>query len=331
MMDFFARFVGLMNGPLLGTIDQLIGQANAWVTGWIVPAFGTAVALWAIAMAGGFGRQFHVAEFAKLCLFIALISAMLVISRYDYYVRDLFMTAIPAGINQISGTAVGSIAHAWDIVNNQAKDAMLSTWQTVSWKAPGYLMLTALILTVYLLCAMACIVYGFGVWLKGYLLTALYAILGVVIIPLFIFRTTRPIVTAWIGATIAAVMLQALSVIFALLVLGVENSLIHTVLLGTGLSSTARVSMLISGALMFAIFAWIARDIPNVAAQLCGGVSYTPYALANATYGVFPAVARLAGQGVKTLFNETRQAIRSPGGGSAAAAPPGPSLSARTP
>src|SRR6185312_2594060 len=154
MSNFFTQVVSYISSPIFAALDGLLRSANTWVGTWIIPFMALVVAIWAISMAGGMGRV-NVHSYAKMFMFIALISALLSLSVYTKYLREPVMTTIPDGIGHMIGSDVRGMTQAWDIVLNKALDAMWSIWNTTSWRSPVHAFLVAFFLALYLVAVAA--------------------------------------------------------------------------------------------------------------------------------------------------------------------------------
>lgn len=328
---FFTSMTQFADQPLVTVLDQGISQSIAFVATWIVYVMAICIAFWAISLAAGLrGGPNEVAGIARVLFRMVFVVALLSTANYTYWIRDTVWTAGPDAVNQMTGQQIGSVSHSYDVTMNMAFDSMWSVWNSVR-TVSLRIILFALLVVVYVIAALAAIFCGYGIWALGHVLSVVYLVIGPVALPCLLAKTTRPIALAWLGATLSCVVMQALSVILTVVVVKVDAWMLGQIVTDTSSSPAARAGMLLAAAGMFGLFAFIAKHIPAMAMQLCGGVHYMPYALTAATYGVVQSGASTAlgytGKFLVSLPSRIVGPPQSPGSQQGPAVPPGQSLS----
>lgn len=313
----FAFFTHAIDGPLLGTINPAISHAIAYAAKLAIPLSTALLAFYGMRIGSGLSTE-PAYGFLRLIGKIALVIVLLSTATYDYWIRDVFLTAIPRDMAFLAGGAsTGTGAHVYDVLLNRAMVAGLTTWKSMSLLDP-----MKLLVVLYWIVAMAAVVAGYGIWLLGHIMVVIYLMIGPVFIPMFLFSITAPVFTAWIGVLLSTVVLQALSVALSTILVGVEGAIVTSIATGAG---TAMAGLLAAIAL-FMLCAWFAHKLPAAAAALCGGIHFTPDAIGRATYGAVGSAANAARNGVVgyagSVTAKTAAARSAP-----ALAPPGPTLS----
>lgn len=290
-----ASFTSLIDGGLFAAGDAImlrgLTEAGVWVQ-----AFGTiALILVALGISRGLTAA-SAAGYGAMVLKLGFLVAILSAASYTYWVRDAVLVAMPASISNLvaSGSNVTG-AGAYDLLLRQMFAFGLTIWRDLSLLNP-----LKLLVLLFWLIAGAAIVCGYGIWLLGHFMAVVYVSLGGLFIALSLFQATRRITALWLGATLSAVVLQALSVMLSTLLVVAQTGIL-TVVVGQGSNDPyTRIGFVIGAAAIFGLCGWFALRLPNVAASLCGGIHFAPYALTSATYGM---VSRGAGRGGRAALN----------------------------
>lgn len=321
----------ILDAPLYIAMNGIIAHALSWVGQVLLTLCATSLALGFLAI--GFGLASSPAKgFAAMVVKWAFAMTLSSLAVYDYWVRDLFVTAAPHDLVAfVSGGATNAIGgHAYDIVWNRALDAGWTVWEQFGTFDFG----EKLLVIGYWVLALLAVAFGYGIWLQGHIMVVVYVAVGPIFLPMSAFQATRGAFTAWIGALISCVVLQGLSVVLTTLLISAEGEIVKQVAGYTGGSTMMTLGMLMAAAVLFLLCAWFARKLPSAAAALCGGIHYHPEALVQATLGAGPRAMRAMMTGgvgaIQWATNRSRAGLRPPAARSPLSAP-GPSLSRATP
>lgn len=326
--SLFTWFMGIVDPPLFATLNAILGRASVYIGGMIVSVMAIAIVFSAVAIAIGASNA-PAAKTVTLFVQIAIVSLFTSLAAYNYWVRDLILVAAPNDLGRLAGVSTANTTHSWDVIWNMAQDAGWGVWNKSYYTDPRkYLVI------LYFVAALAAVIYGFGVWLKAHVMSFIYLALGFVLVPMILFKTTRPIFSAWLGSTLSCVVLKGLAIILTVIVFSVESILLGNIINDTTTDVQMQTGMLFGAIVMFGFFIWIARDLPNMAAAITGGVHYSPQALGAATYGAVAAGAvagaGLANRALGYSVNQARSTVRRSAMPVPATAP-GPSISRGTP
>jgi type IV secretion system protein VirB6 len=320
---------GLVDSQVFTFTDQAISNGVAFLDGIIIWAAAIALALYFMAVGSGI-VSYPVQGFFKKIGVVVLIMILGTQAEYTSIVRDGALKIMPDALMSLvtANTAVQFGAHVYDVLLNQALDAALTSFKgvfTLSFKivwAP----VEWTFIFAFMIMAGYSIAYGYGVWLKGHILSVIYVCIGFIFLPLFLFSGTKRMAEAWAGATISAIVLQALSVVLSLMSVGIEGQILKQIISsssGIGL----QLSLIIPAGIVFWYFGMVAKELPSIAAAMCGGVHFSGAQFANATYGTVISGAKMLGsgavRGMSSMIDHARQGLRPP----TAQTPPGPSLS----
>lgn len=322
-------FTALIDAGLLAAGDAVMLRALTEVGAW-VQAFGTiALVLVALGISRGLTGA-SAAGYGAMVLKLGFVVAILSAGAYTYWVRDAVLIAMPATISNLVGTGSNVTgAGAYDLLLRQAFVFGLTIWRDLSMLNP-----LKLLVGLFWIIAGAAIVCGYGIWLLGHFMAVVYVSMGGFFIALALFGPTRGITGAWLGATLSAVVLQALSVLLSTLLVSAQTGILSVAVGNTGNDPYTRIGVLFGAAAIFGLCGWFAKRLPDVAARLCGGIHFTPYGVVGATYG---AVSRAAARGGRAALSfgagqvrALQQTVQRRPASPAPLTPPGPSVS-RTP
>ncbi len=262
-----------------------------------------------------------------------IVAAVLTASFWNDVVRDFVTVALPAAWTKVVsfGSTDTGPAAPFDAIFNQTVAAGLDVWRRL-WPSPLIVWVVFFFLT-----ALAAIGCGYAVWLAGYFSARMYVSIGPIFVVLGMFTATRPIFLAWIGVLASAVVLQLLAVTLASVLVGSMRAMLGALTSGVFGGPQAQVVGFIGAAVIFALCAWKAYQLPGVASALCGGVYWHPGAIVNATYGAIGKGASnllgmagpIVAEGGKRAADKVRERLRHGDSrpGPSISPSPGPSLS----
>jgi hypothetical protein len=319
-LTLFSTITSMLDGPLNAALNAILGRGVAYVGTFIIGLCGFAIAIHALAIATGHSQ-------ARARLMLTLFQVIVVVALtsqplYSQYVRSLILVALPTDLSQLAGSTPATVAHAFDVVWNDALSAGWHVWQKLGTLDFG----RQLLLGLYFVMAIAAVVCGYGIWLLAHFAAIVYVALGVVLVPTLLFGITRPIFTAWLGVTLSCVVLQALAIIVSSMVVAVESTILSQI---ANDASDAQMStgMLLCACVIFALAAWMMLKLPSAAAAICGGIHWSPQPITAATYGAVGAGAVAAGALARDFTQARTAAAISNVRRAAAVMPPGPSVS----
>jgi hypothetical protein len=219
MLNMFSNAAAAFDQSLIVGMDDAITAGLTWVT----PQLRVAMMLYVIGM--GFLTMYHKTDswsFVHAAAKGIALGAIIRITNYNYYVRDLFFYDLP---NTFAASLHGPRAavdsaqqfdvlwsgalHFCGFVLGQATGFSHLIDRGVVWALAG------LILLALWLC--------FIVWYLARVFMALVICLGTFMLVLALFRQTRGYVEQWIGKLVGLTMLQLTSSILLRLVLVVMN------------------------------------------------------------------------------------------------------------
>jgi type IV secretion system protein VirB6 len=219
MLNMFSNAAAEFDQSLIVGMDDAIAAGLTWVT----PQLRVAMMLYVIGM--GFLTMYHKTDswsFVHAAAKGIALGAIIRITNYNYYVRDLFFYDLP---NTFAASLHGPRAavdsaqqfdvlwsgalHFCGFVLGQATGFSHLIDRGVVWALAG------LILLALWLC--------FIVWYLARVFMALVICLGTFMLVLALFRQTRGYVEQWIGKLVGLTMLQLTSSILLRLVLVVMN------------------------------------------------------------------------------------------------------------
>jgi hypothetical protein len=219
MLNMFSNAAAAFDQSLIVGMDDAIAAGLTWVT----PQLRVAMMLYVIGM--GFLTMYHKTDswsFVHAAAKGIALGAIIRITNYNYYVRDLFFYDLP---NTFAASLHGPRAavdsaqqfdvlwsgalHFCGFVLGQATGFSHLIDRGVVWALAG------LILLALWLC--------FIVWYLARVFMALVICLGTFMLVLALFRQTRGYVEQWIGKLVGLTMLQLTSSILLRLVLVVMN------------------------------------------------------------------------------------------------------------
>lgn len=211
----FTDFAGAMDTMLVSSMDAIISAGLAGMRGQIALALSLYIIGFAFLTIYG---KTDVGTAALAAVRAVVVTQVLQLAAYNYYVRDFFFTDLPNTIAAALGGPRSGISsaqqfdllwsaalHATSFVLGQATGFTMMGERVVAWALAG-LMLVALGVI-------------FLVWIIARVFMAVVICMGVFIILLFLFKATRGFVEQWIGKLVGLIVLQLTSSILLRIVL----------------------------------------------------------------------------------------------------------------
>lgn len=200
----FFNFATGMDAVLVGGMNDAINSGLAWAA----PQLRVALALYVIgnALMMMYGKM-DSGGFLNAVVRAMAVVAILKVSNYNYYVRDLFFTDLPnaiaAAMNGPRVTVDSSqqfdamweaVAHAVAFINGQSMGLSGPILRAVVW--------------FFAVLDLAAIGACFFIWYVARVLMAITLCIGPFLIILYLFRGTREYVNQWIGKIVSLIVLQ---------------------------------------------------------------------------------------------------------------------------
>lgn len=291
MLDMFSNAAAAFDQSLIAGMDDAIATGLAWV----MPQLRVAMMLYVVGM--GFLTMYHKTDswsFVHAAAKGVTLGAIVKITNYNYYVRDLFFYDLP---NTFAASLHGpraaiDSAHQFDILWSGA----LNFCAFVLGQAAGFShmidrgvvwVIAGLILLALWLC--------FIVWYLARVFMALVICLGTFMLVLALFKQTRGYVEQWIGKLVGLTMLQLTSSILLRIVLVIMNDRMLIMKNDTNMSVDLLMAAFAGVAGVFWMGALLMIALPSVIA-IGSGVG----AGAAITSGMLGGVGMAAGGFVKS-------------------------------
>lgn len=245
---------------------------------------------------------------------------------YHEYVSNLFLRQVSQEISALITGASGSApitGKAFDDVWNTAYVAGLSVFQKLSWDDFG---LQGLVVAYWLISLFA-IVAGFSIWLASFIFLSLFIAIGPIFVAMAAVPATRGVFQKWVGAIIAAMVLQVFTITLLVLLTKVEVSMIGAIASNGGDNATAQLQLLLGGIALFVVAGLALWQLPGATQSIAGGLAFHTVALSTALTGGGPtgAAAGAVGSGVSSAAGAVSSSIGKARGALSAA--PGRSMS----
>lgn len=274
----FAYIVAQVETPLIDAVNDVVAAFLAYVATPLRLALVLYVALTGLALLSGRATDPATTLLSRLLAMMLVVWVVTGSGVYQRYIHELFFTALPNGL-AAALTSSGSIniinANSFDEVWLRAWRAGLEVWRTLSWSDVAEKAVVVLFWAASILSTAFC----FAIWLVSRLVLALYIALGPLLVPLVLFAATRAVFEHWIGSLIGCVILQVTTIILLYIVLAVEQEVVSSVARMGSVDPMVMLQVLLAGVIFFAVAAYVALQLPALAAALSGGLAFHTGAL----------------------------------------------------
>jgi hypothetical protein len=224
--------------------------------------------------------------------------------------------------------AMASPSSAFDMMLGQAWAAGVATISNLPW-AMGSI-LVVIVVAIYWFAALAAIGFCFVIWLLSHVVLYLLLETGPLALPFWAFPAARVFFDRWLGAALSCVILQVLIAASLSTLLGAETKLMQQIAAkvnaGNNIDSCG---VLLVGIGLFAVCAWLMKQLPATAGAWAGGLQFSTSQAAHHTLDRAHSMSQTAlgatGGAAKQLASSGAGAIRTK------LTTPGRSMSAATP
>ncbi|NNU63378.1 type IV secretion system protein [Ochrobactrum soli] len=213
--------------------------------------------------------QDFVVNALKIAFIVALVTQ---VGNYNYYVKDLFFTQLPEGINSALGKVPGTSFNAAEISNGAAfdrvVDQILSIGKTMAQEGSWRNIYPIFVSIFYTVVAMLVIMVLLAIVLFAKVALALVLVVGPIFICLLLFRVTQPFFSSWLAAAANFVLLQVLVMATITLLVSIINNYLTS---ASGQNPGAQIIMAWRMLGLFALSLYLALQLPDIAARISGG------------------------------------------------------------
>lgn len=284
---------------------------------WAQPQTRALLILYVCVYAFGFMLTAHVSarQAAYAALTALIVAASLQTANYIPWVQEMFFTTLP---NEIAGGLNGSTSgmqsaaqfdKLWFMVNN-VNAAVLK-------KANGWLDIGDRV-TAWIYAGMALVGIGgmFCMWMLARVFMAIVICLGPFLIPLWLFRATRPFVEAWIGKLVGLTALQLSASVLMRMIMAVleQRFAVAQAKVGAGAGVDVLLATLQGAAGLCIIGAFLMVALPvsiGIGSAMGAGQLAFGGRLAGLAGGSERAAGGLLSSGMRDLGRSIRQLRRS--------------------
>jgi len=309
-------------------LDAMTNATSTALLTWIRPGVtGSAVLalsflmMYAVLLKGGDIIHDWLGHLIRLLLVVSIIGS----AFFQPAVNQLFLHGVPESlirkISAATGTTIptGDVSQAFDVswVDAMAAGMKVKAAQT-GWSASA--IGTVLLALAYMAAATLAIFATYGVWFITQFILHLVVATAPIGLAAAAYSKTKHVFESWLGVMFGLVLLQGL-VWFALsVVIGLEGTLVHSILTMDGNAADragADTVMLILGACIYGLFAWALKHLPGLAMQLIGGAQMVldgvvRSAMSGPIYAA-GAAAESAGRGAGATASWASNTISPPG------------------
>ena len=270
-----AIFAVLFEGvgpPIIQTVDAMVAALQGWmrpvlVAGVVLYAVGRMI--WATLRGDGnpFGDSLTIMISGSIFVYAATEAAGL-----GPQARNLLLNGISNEIGRSILSAVGNR----QLSANLFDDALARGWAagldaynklpTFSLKAWAL----AVLVVFYWVFAFGCVAVAFFIWLTAFVMVALLVGFWPLGVGLFAFPWTRGLAWGWLRSTLANVLLQILLIAVLAVMLGAIDRILGLVA-ATLQNEIANVGRLLLSGIVFGLLAWLAKQLPGLAATWAHG------------------------------------------------------------
>jgi type IV secretion system protein VirB6 len=198
------------------------------------------------------------------------VSMLLTVTYFNPYVRDLFITTLPAwfasSLSNSSSTL--SVPQQCDLIRSAMLHMGAAIYQNTTWQDLDVRMQTQIITTLGT---------GFlAVLVLVYELTRTFMVLTVCAAPFviagYLFDATKSFVEGWIGKAVGLTLLQLLVSITAQIVVDADSNMVRTTANNIGAGALEQVSNLVAVVVFFLMMAVVLIGLPGIAYSIGRGV-----------------------------------------------------------
>lgn len=289
--EIFAYIVSQVETPLISAVSEVFGAFLSYVAAPLKVALVLYVALTGLLIARGETSEPGSLIIGRIIKFAAVVFLLTSSGAYQQWVYDFFFQALPNSLANAltsSGSVAAVSANSFDQVWIKAWRAGLETWRASGYTEIG----KQFCVILFWLAGILSTVFCFAIWLISRVILALYIAVGPLLVGLVLFPATRGIFERWIGSLISCVILQVMTIVLLYIVLAVEQRVVGTIGTLSSADSMTMIQVLLAGIIFFGVAAFVAIQLPGVAASLSGGLSFHTAALVRSTQTVLGSTGR---------------------------------------
>lgn len=268
----FAILYDGIGPPILQTVDAMVAALQGWMrpvllSGVVLYAVGRMV--WATLRGDGnpFGDSLAIMVSGSIFLYAATEAAGL-----GPQARNLLLNGVS---NEVGRLLLGAVQNR-QLGANLFDDALARAWGAgldVYNKLPTFSLKAwalAVLVAFYWVFAFGCVAIAFFIWLTAFVMVALLVGFWPLGVGLFAFPWTRGLAWGWLRSTVANVLLQIMLVAVLAVVLGATTRILNTVA-ATLQNEITNIGRLLLSGIVFGLLAWLARQLPGLAATWAHG------------------------------------------------------------
>lgn len=267
-LQIFTQFSNQYDTVITNVVQTNVQHGLGVVAPYLADAAGLAVVVMGCLM---MFRQMPVAVFVWTCVGIAAVSLLLTYSYYDRWVIQPFLNAIPNALGMASG-GTGSNAAAGQFDTLMA--GVMHTGSTVLQSAQGWageikagIAVSVMVGATGVILAVSFIMWEFAREMVGLLLCV-----GPYIIPLYLIRRTREVVSGWIGALIGLMVLYVFVAVLLQIVVAGNSAFIQYIANASYVGTDEEIMSLVGVMIFFFMSTVLFVLAPIYAARIGGGV-----------------------------------------------------------
>lgn len=271
-LPIFAMLFEGIGPPIIQVVDALVSALQGWMRPVLVSGvvlYATGRMIWATLRGDGnpFGDSLAIMISGSIFIYAATEAAGL-----GPQARNLLLN----GLSNEIGRALLSAGRSRQLDANLFDDALARAWAAgldVYNKLPTFSLKAwalTVIVTFYWIFAFGCVAVAFFIWLTAFVMVALLVGFWPLSVGLFVFPWTRFLAWGWLRSAIANVLLQVLLVAVLAVLLGAIERILNTVAV-TLQNEITNVGRLLLSGIVFGLLAWLARQLPGLAATWAHG------------------------------------------------------------
>lgn len=269
-LTFQSIYIGY-NATLVQGVNNALSLAFSMVAGVIQIIMAFFVAGYAIRIVVGRASWRDVGWYMIKALCVA---AILTPVHFNSWVRDLFMTDLPAWASRMIGggaTSQSNLAQPFDNLDN----TVIHMISAVRAQSTGVFYIgTRVEIAIINGILDVALVVPFVVWFAARIVTALIIPIGPFVLTGYLFEATRGFADRWIGKLVGLAILTLLVNVLLQIVLTQDKAYIAT-LASAGNDVDAMVATLWNMATVFGVGALLMLILPGVAAYIGGSVGFS--------------------------------------------------------
>jgi type IV secretion system protein VirB6 len=265
--DFFQTWVGIFEGLLTPAGNAAIASGLTAIAGPLTTLLVIYVITTGILCSlGEFSARLAVSRVLRA----GFVSMLLTATYFNPYVRDLFITTLPAWFASALSNSPSTVSLPEQC--DQIRSAMLhmaagiyqnTSWQDIDVRAET--MLASMLGTAFL-----------GILVLVYELTRTFMLLTVCVAPFviagYLFDATKSFVEGWIGKAVGLAVLQLLVSITAQVIVGADSAMMKSAAGNVGVGMLSQLSTYFAVVVFFLMMSVVVVGLPSIAYSIGKGM-----------------------------------------------------------